>query len=509
MSNTSTGAISRSRSKTNPFFQNFLGHAPAWYKWGLLVALCANPVIFLAFGPFVVGWVMLLQFIATLALALYAFPLISGGLLLLEAFVLQLVPMPAVHEEIAHNMPILYLVLFVVTGVYFLKDLLSFLFIRIILAIRSEITLSLFLLLMPAFLSALLDALTVTAVVGTVLASLFATYHRIESQLGQEDDHDPTNDELVKQHRREQLEAFRAALRRLIMYALIGTMLGGIATLIGEPQNLLIGAVMDWHFDEFFVTMLPISVPVLLTGIVTCIAVEKLRWFDYGTPLTVEARAIFKDEADRLASLRTPRDKSKLVVQAAGFALLVTLLVLHITEVYVTGLIVLIFVTSFNGASEHDIGNGIKEGGAFVFVLAAFFGIVAMIHAQHLFDPVTQWVLSFEGNQRLLAYFASTGLLSAISDNVFVASLFITEAESLHTAGTIAREEFEDIAVAINMGTNIPSIATPNGQAAFLYLLMHPLAKLLKLSYVRMLILAAPFAVTCTAAGALAIWLFY
>ena len=39
--------------------------------------------------------------------------------------------------------------------------------------------------------------------------------------------------------------------------------------------------------------------------------------------------------------------------------------------------------------------------------------------------------------------------------------------------GTAAmtREHFENLAVAINMGTNLPSCATPNGQAAFLFIL--------------------------------------
>ena len=32
----------------------------------------------------------------------------------------------------------------------------------------------------------------------------------------------------------------------------------------------------------------------------------------------------------------------------------------------------------------------------------------------------------------------------------------------------ISRDQFDKLAIAINTGTNIPSIATPNGQAAFL-----------------------------------------
>ena len=73
-----------------------------------------------------------------------------------------------------------------------------------------------------------------------------------------------------------------------------------------------------------------------------------------------------------------------------------------------------------------------------------------------------------------------------ISDNVFVATVYITETQKALAAGTISREQFDLLAVAINTGTNIPSVATPNGQAAFLFLLTSGLAPLIRLSYGRM-----------------------
>ena len=42
------------------------------------------------------------------------------------------------------------------------------------------------------------------------------------------------------------------------------------------------------------------------------------------------------------------------------------------------------------------------------------------------------------------------------------------------------------------VGTNIPSVATPNGQAAFLFLLTSTLAPLIRLSYLQMMKLALP-----------------
>ena len=49
-----------------------------------------------------------------------------------------------------------------------------------------------------------------------------------------------------------------------------------------------------------------------------------------------------------------------------------------------------------------------------------------------------------------------------------------------------------DWPIAINTGTNLPSVATPNGQAAFLFLLTSALAPLIRLSYGRMVIMALP-----------------
>ena len=98
-------------------------------------------------------------------------------------------------------------------------------------------------------------------------------------------------------------------------------------------------------------------------------------------------------------------------------------------------------------------------------------------------------------------FYLANAALSAISDNVFVATIYITEVKAALLEGTITREQFESLAVAINTGTNIPSVATPNGQAAFLFLLTSALAPLIRLSYGRMLWMALPYTVTMTLTG--------
>ena len=88
-----------------------------------------------------------------------------------------------------------------------------------------------------------------------------------------------------------------------------------------------------------------------------------------------------------------------------------------------------------------------------------------------------------------------------ISDNVFVATVYISEVKASFDAGDISRQQYDLLAAAINTGTNLPSVATPNGQAAFLFLLTSALAPLIRLSYGRMVIMALPYTVVMTLVG--------
>jgi len=96
-------------------------------------------------------------------------------------------------------------------------------------------------------------------------------------------------------------------------------------------------------------------------------------------------------------------------------------------------------------------------------------------------------------------------LLSAISDNVFVATIYINEIKEALDSGIISRSQFDNLAIAINTGTNIPSIATPNGQAAFLFLLTSSLAPLIGLSYMRMVKMALPYTIVLSIVGFLSV----
>ncbi|MCF6194984.1 MAG: hypothetical protein L3J46_11695, partial [Kangiellaceae bacterium] len=163
------------------FLANFLGNAPDWYKQTIIAFLIINPIILYTMGPYVSGWLIVLQFIFTLAMALKCYPLQPGGLLAIEVMLMGLTTPHHLGLEISNNLEVILLLIFMVAGIYFMKNLLLFVFTKILLGVRSKIILSLLFSSMAALLSAFLDALTVTAVVISVITGFYGVYHKVAS----------------------------------------------------------------------------------------------------------------------------------------------------------------------------------------------------------------------------------------------------------------------------------------------------------------------------------------
>ena len=488
------------------FAAQFLGQSPTWYKLTIVGFLLVNPLLF-ALNPYVASWAVVLEFIFTLAMALHCYPLQPGGLLAIEAVAIGMTTPARVYDETVNGIEVVLLLVFMVAGIYFLKQLLLFVITNALLAVRSKRLLSLLFCGLGAFLSAFLDALTVIAVVITAAVGFYGVYHKAASGKDyHHSDHDQANDEAVGEHHREDLGQFRAFLRSLVMHAAVGTALGGVTTLVGEPQNLLIGTIAGWDFREFFVRMLPVSAPVLVVGFATCVLVERLRWFGYGAELPQRVRVVLEDFARVERNNRTANDRAVLVVQAVAALLLVAALALHIAAVGLVGLALIVLATTFIGVTdEHRLGHAFEAALPFTALIVVFFAIVAVIHDQQLFAPVVDWVLELPPTVQPATLYVANGLLSAISDNVFVATIYISEVQAALEAGAIDRAQFDTLAIAVNTGTNLPSVATPNGQAAFLFLLTSALAPLVRLSYLRMVVMALPYTITMTSAGLLAV----
>ena len=484
----------------NSIYNNFLGAAPNWYKNTIISFLIANPIIFTALeimglpAGFILGWIILTQFIFTLAMALKCYPLQPGGLIAIESVLMGLTDTGQIYYEVDANLKVILLLVFMVAGIYFMKDFLLFIFTKLLINIRNKRTLSLLFVFSAAFLSAFLDALTVMAVLIAVAVGFYQVYKNVAEK---EDNFSEESDDFT---------TFKSFLRNLLMHGAVGTALGGVSTTVGEPQNLLIASVADWSFVEFFVKMLPISFPVFIAGLLTCYLIERFSLFSFGTQLPDHIRQVLYDFDKKESSGRSQSQNMKIITQALVAVILVFSLAFGLAAVGLIGLMIIVLLTAFNGViEEHELGKAFEEALPFTALLVVFFAVVAVIHDQHLFTPIITYVLSLKQEVQIPMFFMVNGVLSMISDNVFVATIYISEVKAALDSGAIDREQFDLLAIAINSGTNLPSVATPNGQAAFLFLLTSSVAPLLGLSYLRMVLMALPYTVVLTVVGVLSV----
>jgi len=502
-------------------YSMFLGDSPRWYKQAILSFLIINPILLVVLnslglnGGFIMGWIILLQFIFTLALALKCYPLQPGGLLAIEALVMDLSNPYSMMHEIEANIEVILLLVFMVAGIFFMKNLMLTIFTKLLLNVKSKVWLSLLYCFTAAFLSAFLDALTVTAVLIGVTVGFYRIYHLIISNKYFDDTaHDIHNDASIDSLKVEELDDFKGFLRQLIMHGAVGTALGGVCTIVGEPQNLLIAKIAGWDFIEFFLYMAPVTMPVFIAGLLTCFCLERFKLAGFGSELPENIRTIFSEYAlyENETSKNDDKKKAELAVELFVLVLLIFALAFHIAEVGIIGLGVIILLTSFKGIThEHYLGDAFKEALPFTALLCVFFAVVSVIHEQHLFTPVIEYIVDpnvFNESSQTIIFFLANGALSAISDNVFVATIYINEVKNLLDAGEISLEHFNNLTIAINTGTNIPSIATPNGQAAFLFLLTSSLAPLINLSYFRMVLMALPYTIVLTIVALVSVYLF-
>jgi NhaB family Na+:H+ antiporter len=361
-----------------------------------------------------------------------------------------------------------------------MKPLLSWIFLRVLRATKNKIVLSLVFLVAGAFLSAWLDALTVMAV---MMTACMAAKEILAGAMTETP---------------EEKAEFDGFLRNLLMHGAVGTAVGGVSTLIGEPQNILIGHYAGWNFSDFYFKMAHISIPLQLGAVILCWSMERYRLkvfgFGYQFPDRI-ALTLDRQVKNKLAA-EGEVYTTQLIIMAVIFVSFMFALAFQIAPIGIIGLGLLIIVPVLTRQSEeHQLGKAFHDSLPFTALLVVFFMIVAMLETQKLFTPVMSMALGMQAKGQLYAFFTASGILSSVSDNVFVASIYVHQAYNAFTQNIVDRAQFDSLCLVINAGTNIFSILTPNGQAAFLFLLTSALARKIELSYGRMFLMSLPYAV--------------
>jgi len=154
------------------------------------------------------------------------------------------------------------------------------------------------------------------------------------------------------------------------MHGAVGTALGGVCTLVGEPQNLLIATVAGWDFITFATFMAPITIPVFAFGLFTCYLLEVTGRFGYGATVPANVLVVLQDCQAKQEQGLNNRTRARLWVQVVVALLLVVALAGHWAAVGLIGLTVIVLLTAFNGVvEEHQIGHAFEEALPYTLVL--------------------------------------------------------------------------------------------------------------------------------------------
>lgn len=493
------------QSLPRTFIRNFLGSAPGWYKKTIFAFLILNPLIHSTLGPFVTTCVLLFQFIFTLMMALRCMPLQAAGLLAFEALLLGLTTPESVRVQVEQQLDLFLTLLFTVASVYCLRDVLSQVFIKLLLKVKSKVGLSLLFAFSALLLSTLIDAVVVAAALVASAAACHSIVDRlVASQVHKQESDDPLceADGDREPISSEDQGKFRAFLRSLLMHSVVGAILGGAFTAFGEPQNLLVAGATGWDSLEFFLRTAPVTIPVLVAGLLTAMVLEIAGKAGYGDSLPNSVRSALEEYFDSEKREQNPGDKATVIIQSIAALYLLLALALQIAPAGLIGLSVLVLCIAINSPmGERQVGRAFDAALPFTALVLVFFTFTAMIQQQALFDAINARVMAQAESLRPSILFFTSGTLSTISGNGFVAAQLLQEIEqALHT-GSIAREHFESLVVAIHSGTSIPSIIMPSGQLALMFLLTSTLASQIRLSFGRMVIMALPYTIILASIG--------
>ncbi len=195
--------------------------------------------------------------------------------------------------------------------------------------------------------------------------------------------------------------------------------IGGAATLIGDPPNILIGSASGLTFNDFLAHLAPISI--FATGVVILIL---LVWYRKSFVINEEGR----DRIMAFIPSKAITDKvllqKSLCVFTLVFAGFLTSTVTHIevATIALSGAALLLLLTL---RDPEDHLREVEWGTIFFF--AGLFVLVAGIEKPGVIDSMATWLLSLTGGNVRITTFAilwGSAFASAIVDNIpFVATM--------------------------------------------------------------------------------------
>jgi Na+/H+ antiporter NhaD/arsenite permease-like protein len=258
-------------------------------------------------------------------------------------------------------------------------------------------------------------------------------------------------------------ELLRVSPIPLVIVEIIGSNIGGTATLIGDPPNIMIGsAVRELGFTDFIVALAPISLVVLL-------AASGVMYLMFRRQLVVHPEHV--DQVFRLDPAEAVRGKPRLKRSLA--VLIGTLLLFFIHSplnlepafVALAGATVLLLIASDDVEEALD---GVEWATIFFFI--GLFVMVGALEHVGIIESVAKTLQDLTGSServQTIAILWSGAVGSAVVDNIPFTATMIPVVEHIQsTAGNFEDARWWALSIGACFGGNATAIAAAANVAA-------------------------------------------
>jgi Na+/H+ antiporter NhaD/arsenite permease-like protein len=282
----------------------------------------------------------------------------------------------------------------------------------------------------------------------------------------------------------------------------IASNIGGTATLIGDPPNIIIGSQMGKDFNDFLLNLAPAAIAALVVYLLLA------RWL-FRDELRAATSALEPEDIARLVDeerkiVNVPLMRISLAVMAltiVGF-LFSRALGLEGATIAMTGAVVLMIAAR---EDVHEIFNTVEWPTLFFFI-GLFILVGAVVKAGIITDLATT-VLTWTGGRTDLAALAvlwMSGFISAIVDNI---PYTVTMVPLIQQLGQSV--DREPLIWALALGANLGGNATVVGASANVVVASMSEARGHPITFVQYLRYGVPAALATMAVATIDIWIRY
>ncbi len=238
-----------------------------------------------------------------------------------------------------------------------------------------------------------------------------------------------------------------------ILTEIVSSNIGGSATMVGDPPNVIIGTSLGFSFVDFLKNVAPISIIILVFNILYFLLIFK-------KDLKSNKKEIVKIKEVKI------EDKYSFFISISVFLLTIILLTLHKTlniSVGTIGLIGASLALFLNGNKFRNIWDKIDWDTLLFFI--GLFILVGSLEKIGFLGKISNLITNFIKNTKVLpsGILVFSGFISSIVDNVPLAFSMVPIIKNISTNKSIS---LSLLAWSLSLGTDLGGNGTPIGASS-------------------------------------------